>query len=239
MKIAKGFLILIACLTLAAIPQIALAKGKTAVVVVDVQADFTTHHKGSLAVKGTNKAFLDNVVKATILLKKAGLPIYATQDWHPKNHMSFASNNKGKKPFQAIKLKDGRTQVMWPDHCIQGTPGAKILINKSHIIKIVQKGMNHKFDSYSGFKDDGGAKTGLAKMLKAAGVKTLIIYGIATDYCVKATVIDGLAAGFKVVVVQDLCRGVAPKTSKAAWAAMKKAGAVLWPKLDMKKAKGL
>jgi nicotinamidase/pyrazinamidase len=99
--------------------------------------------------------------------------------------------------------------------------------------------MNQKFDSYSGFKDDGGAKTGLAKMLKKAGVTTLIVYGIATDYCVKATVIDGLAAGFKVVVVQDLCRGVSPKTSAAAWQAMKKAGAVLWPSLDLAKAKKL
>jgi nicotinamidase/pyrazinamidase len=237
MKILKTSLLV--CLALLAIPSLALAGAKVAVVVVDVQGDFTTYHKGSLAVKGTDKAYLDAVVKATVALKKAGLPIYATQDWHPKNHMSFASNHPGKKPFQAIKLADGRTQVLWPNHCVQGTPGAKVLLKKALFVKIVRKGMNPKYDSYSGFKDDGGAKTVLEKTLKAAGVKTLIVYGIATDYCVKATVMDGLAAGFKVVVVQDLCRGVAPKTSQAAWQAMKKAGAVLWPSLNLAKVKKL
>ncbi len=237
MKVWKTTLLV--CLALLVIPSLALAGAKVAVIVVDVQGDFTTLHKGSLAVNGTDKAYLDAVVKATVALKKAGLPIYATQDWHPKNHMSFASNHPGKKPFQAIKLPDGRTQVLWPNHCVQGTPGAKVLLDKALFVKVVRKGMNPKYDSYSGFKDDGGAKTGLENILKAAGVKTLIVYGIATDYCVKATVMDGLAAGFKVVVVKDLCRGVAPKTSAAAWQAMKKAGAVLWPSLNLAKVKTL
>ncbi|MBU0515867.1 MAG: bifunctional nicotinamidase/pyrazinamidase [Proteobacteria bacterium] len=239
MKGLKVSLLVITSLALLGLPSVAAAGGKVAVVVVDVQADFTKAHKGSLAVNGTDQAYLKQVVKATAQLKKAGLPIYATQDWHPKNHMSFASNQPGKKPFQAIKLADGRTQVLWPNHCVQGSAGAGILLDKALFTKVVRKGMNPKYDSYSGFKDDGGAKTGLDKSLKAAGVGTLIVYGIATDYCVKATVMDGLAAGFKVVVVQDLCRGVALKTSQAAWKAMKKAGAVLWPSLDLAKAKKL
>ena len=89
--------------------------------------------------------------------------------------------------------------------------------------------MNSKFDSYSGFMDDGGAKTDLDKVLKAAGIKTLIVYGIATDYCVKATALDGLKEGYKVIVVQDLCRGVADETSKAALEEMRQKGAQIWP----------
>lgn len=215
------------------------AWAKTAVVVVDVQADFTTAHDGSLAVKGSDRAYLQQVEEATVKLKKAGLLIVATQDWHPGEHMSFASNQKGKKPFQAITLADGRTQVLWPDHCVQGTPGAKLVFEPKLAAAVVQKGRDRKFDSYSGFKDDGGAATGLEKLLKDKGVTTIIVYGIATDYCVKATVIDGLKAGFKVVVVQDLCRGVDPKTSAEGWKAMQAAGATLWPSLDLAKASKL
>ena len=153
--------------------------------------------------------------------------------------MSFASNQKDKQPFETIKLEDGRTQMLWPAHCVQETNGAKILVNPSLITKVIQKGMNSKFDSYSGFMDDGGAKTELDKVLKAAAIKTLIVYGIATDYCVKATVLDGLKEGYNVYVIQDLCRGVADDTSKAALEEMKQKGAKVWPAMDMDKIKGL
>lgn len=218
---------------------LAVAKEGVAVVVVDVQGDFTTAKNGSLAVPKTDEAYLEDVVKSTEQLKKTGLPIYATQDWHPADHISFASNHKDKKPFETIKLDNGRTQVLWPAHCVQGANGAQILVNPALITKVVQKGMNSKFDSYSGFMDDGGAKTELDKVLKAAGIKTLIVYGIATDFCVKATVLDGLKEGYKVYVIQDLCRGVADDTSKAALEEMKKKGAEIWPSLDLEKIKSL
>ncbi len=224
---------------LAFAPMPATAKEGLAVVVVDVQGDFTTAHKGSLAVPNSDQAYLANVAKATDQLKKAGIPIYATQDWHPADHMSFAANHKGKKPFETIKLADGRTQVLWPVHCLQGSKGAELLVNPALFTKVIQKGTNPKFDSYSGFMDDGGTKTDLDKTLKAAGIKTLIVYGIATDYCVKATVLDGLKAGYKVIVVQDLCRGVADKSSKAASDEIKQKGAQIWPSLDMSKVKSL
>ena len=217
----------------------ALAKEGLAVVVVDVQGDFTTAHKGSLAVPNSDQAYLERVAKATDQLKKADLPVYATQDWHPADHMSFASNHKDKKPFETIKLDDGRTQVLWPAHCVQGSKGSEILVNPALITKVIRKGMNSKFDSYSGFMDDGGAKTDLDKVLKAAGIKTLIVYGIATDYCVKATALDGLKEGYKVIVVQDLCRGVADETSKAALEEMRQKGAQIWPSLDLDKIKNL
>ena len=234
----KAWMILALVFSLAAFSSLpAMAGGKTAVIVVDVQGDFTTAKKGSLAVPGSDDAYLAKVAKATQELKAAGLPIYATQDWHPKDHMSFASNQKGKKPFQTMKLADGRVQVLWPNHCVQNTDGSKILLDKSLFTAVVQKGKDPKYDSYSGFKDDGGAKTGMDAILKKTGVKTVVVYGIATDYCVKATAMDALAAGYKVIVVQDLCRGVAPKTSDAAWAEMKKAGIKLMPSLDMAKIK--
>lgn len=224
-------------LSLAASP--ARAKESVAVVVVDVQGDFTTARNGSLAVPNTDQSYLENVSKVTERLKKSGLPVYATQDWHPANHMSFASNHNGKKSFDTINLSDGRIQVLWPTHCLQETDGAKILLNQALITKVVRKGMDPKFDSYSGFMDDGGAKTELDKALKAADIKTLIVYGVATDYCVKATVLDGLKEGYNVYVVSDLCRGVDAEASKAALEEMKQKGATIWNSLDMEKIKDL
>ena len=239
MKNLSLLMIYLAIFSLAFAPVQALAKEGLAVVVVDVQGDFTTAHKGSLAVPNSDQAYLERVAKATDQLKKADLPVYATQDWHPADHMSFASNHKDKKPFETIKLDDGRTQVLWPAHCVQGSKGSEILVNPALITKVIRKGMNSKFDSYSGFMDDGGAKTDLDKVLKAAGIKTLIVYGIATDYCVKATALDGLKEGYKVIVVQDLCRGVADETSKAALEEMRQKGAQIWPSLDLDKIKNL
>jgi nicotinamidase/pyrazinamidase len=239
MKKLSLLMIYLAIFSLAFAPVQAVAKEGLAVVVVDVQGDFTTAHKGSLAVPNSDQAYLERVAKVTEQLKKADLPVYATQDWHPADHMSFASNHKDKKPFESIKLDDGRTQVLWPAHCVQGTKGSEVLVNPAIITKVIRKGMNSKFDSYSGFMDDGGAKTDLDKVLKDAGIKTLVVYGIATDYCVKATALDGLKEGYKVIVVQDLCRGVADETSKAALEEMKQKGAQIWPSLDLDKIKSL
>ena len=211
----------------------------TAVVVVDIQKDFTTAFNGSIAVNGTDQAYLKLVSEATDKLKDVGLPIYATQDWHPSDHISFASNHKGKNPLETIILEDGRTQVLWPDHCVQGSDGAKLLLDEKLITGIVQKGANSKYDSYSGFQDDGGAKTILDKTLKSTGIKNLIVYGIATDYCVKFTVLNGMAAGYNVLVVRDLTPEIAPDTAKAAWAEMEKKGASIWSSLDIAKVKNL
>ena len=203
-----------------------------AVIVVDMQGDFTTFKKGSLAVKGTDEAFVNKVKKATENLKKQGYPIYATQDWHPKDHISFFTNHKGKKAFEAIKIGD-RTQVLWPPHCVQGTENAKILFDKGLFIAVVQKGKDKKYDSYSGFKDDGGAKTEMDKILKEKGIKELVVYGIATDYCVKATAIDAADAGYKVIVIEDLCKGVAPDTTAKAIKEMKAKGITVKKSLDL------
>lgn len=193
------------------------------VIVVDVQGDFTTAKKGSLAVNGTDEAFLNKVKQATENLKKKGLPIFATQDWHPKDHVSFYTNHEGKKAFETITI-DGRTQVLWPPHCIQGTENAKLLLDEGLFVAVVKKGQDKRFDSYSGFQDDGGAKTEMDKILKKNGIKELIVYGIATDYCVKATALDAADAGYKVTVIEGLSKGVAPESTAKALKEMKDKG---------------
>ncbi len=102
---------------------------------------------------------------------------------------------------------------MWPPHCVQDTPGAEILITVEGSTQTVRKGMDTKFDSYSGFADDGGRQTEMDSILKKDGIRNLIIYGLATDYCVKATAVDAVAAGYKITVIEGLSKGVAPETT--------------------------
>ncbi len=207
------------------------AAEKIAVIVVDMQGDFTEYKKGSLAVAGTDKAFVDRVEKVTVNLKDKGYLIFGTQDWHPADHVSFFTNHAGKKPFEAIQL-EGRTQVLWPPHCVQGTQNARVLVDNNLFVAIVKKGKDKQFDSYSGFQDDGGAITEMNEILKRNGVKELIVYGIATDYCVKATAIDAADAGYKVTVVEGLSKGVAPDTTAKALDEMKAKGITLVKELD-------
>jgi nicotinamidase/pyrazinamidase len=205
--------------------------GKIGVIVVDLQGDFTTWQKGALAVEGTDEAFVKKVENATVDLKDKGYLIFATQDWHPTEHVSFYSNHAGKEPYEAIQL-EGRTQVLWPPHCVQETENAKVLLNNDLFVTIIQKGKDKRYDSYSGFQDDGGAKTVMNVILQENGIKELIVYGIATDYCVKATAIDAADAGYKVTVVEGLSKGVAPDTTAEALDEMKAKGIILVKDLE-------
>jgi nicotinamidase/pyrazinamidase len=210
----------------------AFGQQKTGVIVVDVQGDFTTYKGGTLAAEGTDKAFIDKVQKATAELSTRGYPIFGTQDWHPEDHVSFFTNHPGQKPFEAIKI-EGRTQVLWPPHCVQGTENARVLIDNNLFLAIVKKGQDMRYDSYSGFQDDGGAKTEMNRILHKNGIKKLIVYGIATDYCVKATAIDAANAGYKVTVIDGLSKGVAPDTIANALAEMKAKGITIKAELDV------
>ena len=204
----------------------------TGVIVVDVQADFTELKSGTLAVPGTDIQFIDAVKKVTRQFLDHGLRVYFTQDWHPADHVSFFTNNPGTEPLQVIEI-EGPPQVMWPPHCVQHTPGAEILIAAEGPTKTVRKGMDSKFDSYSGFADDGGRQTAMDSLLRKDGIKNLIIYGLATDYCVKATAIDAVNAGYKVTVIEGLSKGVAPETTAQALEDMKAKGIIIQPDLDM------
>ena len=211
---------------------------RAGVIVVDMQGDFTTWKNGTLAVNGADEAYVKKVADATALFKNEGFAIYGTQDWHPTNHISFAMNHAGKKPFEVIQV-DGRTQVLWPAHCVQGTDGAKVLLDNDSFQAIVKKGQNPKFDSYSGFQDDGGARTEMDAILKAAGIKKLVVYGLATDYCVMATAVDAAANGYKVMVIEGLSKGVAPDTTAKALETMKSKGIQILKEVDLQKINGL
>ena len=219
---------------------LAMAKEETkiGIIVVDIQGDFTKLKNGSLAVEGTDEAYVKAVEENTKKLKEKGFPIYATQDWHPKNHASFFTNHKGKKAFDVIKLH-GKDQVLWPSHCVQNTPGADILWDKKLFKAVVKKGMDTQYDSYSGFQDDGGKKTDMDKLLKKEQIKKVVVYGIATDYCVRATAIDAAAAGYKVIMIKNLSKGVAPDSSQKAIEEMKAKGVVVLDDLDIEKVKNL
>jgi nicotinamidase/pyrazinamidase len=204
-----------------------LSTENTGIIVVDLQADFTEVKSGALTVPGTDAQYVDTVEKETQRFLDQGLPVYFTQDWHPADHVSFFTNNPGTEPFQEIEIGKGRNQVMWPPHCVQNTSGAEILINIKGTVQTVQKGKDPKFDSYSGFFDDGGNKTDLDRILRRDGIKKLIIYGLATDICVKATVLDAVKLGYEVDLLVDLCRGLSPETNENAIEEMKEKGVIV------------
>jgi nicotinamidase/pyrazinamidase len=212
-------------------PGTVLAAGKIGVIVVDVQGDFTLWKSGSLAVPGSDEAYVKKVEEVTRCLKRASFLIFGSQDWHPMEHISFYTNHPGKKPFETIQI-DNRTQVLWPPHCVQGTENARVLPDNNLFLAIVKKGQDPRFDSYSAFQDDGGRKTEMDSILKRNEIGVVVVYGIATDYCVKATALDALANGYKVIVIEDLCMGVAPDTSAKAWEEMKEKGVILMKQAD-------
>lgn len=199
---------------------------KTGVIVVDVQSDFTELKSGSLAVLGSDAAYVEAVKEATKTFCDKSLPVYATQDWHPADHASFFTNNPGTEPMDLIEL-EGRPQVMWPPHCLQGTRGAELLLPSDWFAETVRKGMDSKFDSYSGFADDGGKETSLNGYLRRDGITHLIIYGLATDYCVKFTALDAVEEGYRVRLITSLCRGVAPETIEQGIEEMKDKGVII------------
>jgi nicotinamidase/pyrazinamidase len=196
------------------------------VIVVDVQGDFTIWKKGALAVAGTDAAFIETLRKATEKLKQSGHAVLATQDWHPPDHISFYTSHPGRKPFDVVDVRN-KKQVLWPPHCVQGTENARLLLDETLFDAVVRKGQDRRCDSYSGFQDDGGARTEMDGLLKKRGVQELIVYGIATDYCVRATALDAAKAGYTVAVVAGLSRGVAPETTAEALEEMQASGIVI------------
>jgi nicotinamidase/pyrazinamidase len=154
--------------------------------------------------------------------------VVMTQDWHPAGHISFASTH-GKEPFSVIDMPYGK-QVMWPDHCIQGTDDAKLHaeldLTKANLI--LRKGFNPKVDGYSAFYDnDKKSTTGLAGYFKARGIKRVFVCGLATDFCVMWSSVDARKDGFQVVVLEDASRGIDVRGSmEAGWKEMEKAGVV-------------
>ncbi len=195
-----------------------------ALIVVDLQYDFCPG--GALQVaRGDETLEVANRVARQFEL------VVATQDWHPPEHGSFAANHPGTEPYQVIDLQ-GLPQVLWPPHCVQGTRGAALhdALDQARIARVFPKGTDPAIDSYSGFWDNGKRKsTGLGDWLRAQGVTSVYVLGLATDYCVKATAIDAADEGFATFLIEDGCRAVelAPGDGDRAVEAMRAAGVVI------------
>jgi len=172
-------------------------------ILVDIQNDFLPG--GALAVPRGNE-----VVPVANRLQPGFKLVVATQDWHPAGHGSFASTHAGRKPGELAELA-GLPQVLWPDHCVQGSAGAAFApgLEMNRVETIFRKGTDPRIDSYSGFFDNGHRKsTGLGDYLKGRGATAVYVLGLATDYCVKFTALDARRLGFRTVLIEDGSRGV-------------------------------
>ena len=174
-----------------------------ALLIVDIQNDFLPG--GALAVAGGDEV-IPTVNRVALHFDK----IVLTQDWHPPGHISFASTHPGKSPFSTIELPYGR-QVLWPDHCVQGTFGArfadKLAVPQAQAV--IRKGYHAHTDSYSAFLEaDRTTPTGLAGLLRERGVRTVYLCGLALDFCVAWSALDARSAGFEAIVIEDGCRAI-------------------------------
>ncbi|MGR3815135.1 MAG: bifunctional nicotinamidase/pyrazinamidase [Cognatishimia activa] len=193
---------------------------RNALIVIDVQNDFCPG--GALAVPEG-----DQIVTGINALMPEFDAVILTQDWHPAGHSSFASSHSGKGPFETVEMAYG-TQVLWPDHCVQGSGGAEFHkdLNTTRADMIIRKGYNPAIDSYSAFfENDQTTPTGLEGYLKTRGISDVTMVGLATDFCVNFSALDAAKLGLKVSVRMDLCRAIDLDGSlAAATTAMEDAG---------------
>ena len=195
-------------------------RNEDALIVVDLQNDFV---RGGALAAPDGEAILPLVNRLTAAFAQVVL----TQDWHPPGHASFASSHPGAKPFDVFAMPYG-PQVLWPDHCVQGSHGAALVAGLAvdSAFLLLRKGIHASVDSYSAFLEaDRKTTTGLGALLAARGVGRVFVCGLATDFCVAFTALDARAAGFETFVVEDACRAIdADGSLRAAWARMDAAG---------------
>ncbi len=172
-------------------------------IIVDVQNDFLPG--GALAVPDG-----DAVIAPINALAEMFDHLVLTQDWHPPGHISFTSTHPGRKPLERLRLADGREQVLWPEHCLQGSHGAALAaalrLDKAELV--IRKGYRTGLDSYSAFLEADGTPTGLAGYLRERGMFRVVVVGLATDFCAGFTAIDAAQAGFDTMLVEDATRGI-------------------------------
>lgn len=202
-----------------------MSKPATALIVVDLQPDFMPG--GALACPDGD-AIVSGI--AALLASRRYPTVVATQDWHPHTHASFASRHPGRKPFEQITLH-GHAQTLWPDHCVQGSAGARLhpAVNWDSADLILRKGAHPGVDSYSGFRENYGpdgqrSSTGLAGWLRDRSIRDVHICGLARDYCVLWTAQDAVSAGFQVTFLWDLTRPVSADTNATTRAALQAQG---------------
>lgn len=175
-----------------------------ALIIIDMQNSFLP--SGSLAVYDGDK-----ILPAINFVQEAFDVVVATQDWHPINHISFAQNHEGKNLFDVITLEDDTQQVLWPTHCVQGTPGAELskYLHTNKINMIIRKGMDPKVDSYSCFFDNNKKNdTGLNGYLKGLGITDVYVCGLAADYCVYFSILDAISLGYNTHLITDATKAV-------------------------------
>ncbi|MEE4242718.1 MAG: bifunctional nicotinamidase/pyrazinamidase [Desulfopila sp.] len=190
-----------------------------ALLLVDIQYDFLP--RGPLEVPEG-----DAVIPVANRLQDFFELVVATQDWHPPDHSSFASNHPGKNPLDKVEI-DGMSQILWPDHCVQGSPGAAFSqeLKMNQVEAIFRKGMDPTIDSYSGFFDNGHKKsTGLGDYLRGRNVETVYVVGLAGDFCARYTLADALMLGFKAVLIEDGTRAIDPIAYTKAMKQLKEKG---------------
>ena len=194
-----------------------------ALLVIDVQNDFCPG--GALAVPEG-----DQVVPVINRLAGAFRDVLMTQDWHPSGHHSFASSHPGRQPFETVELDYG-AQVLWPDHCVQGSAGAAFhpALDLPQAELVIRKGFRREIDSYSAFyENDHKTPTGLSGYLRSRGLSRLFLAGLATDFCVHFSAVDAAREGFAVTVIEDACRAIDLDGSlEAAQRAMREAGVAM------------
>ncbi len=192
-----------------------------ALLIVDVQNDFCPG--GALEVENGER-----IISIINELSKQFDTVLQTQDWHPVDHSSFASNHNNKEPFETTETDYGE-QVLWPDHCVQGSNGAAFHpgLNTTNSQLIIRKGFRKDIDSYSAFfENDHQTSTGLTGYLKDRSIETLYICGLATDFCIKWSALDGIKEGFEIFAIEDAVAGIDLEGSAAqAWNEMEEAGA--------------
>jgi len=205
-----------------------------ALILVDVQADFMPGgalacHEGDAILPGIDRLLHSGAFRHTV----------ATQDWHPRGHVSFASSHPGHAPFQQIELY-GQPQTLWPEHCVQGTPGAELhpRVDWSPLDTVIRKGNDPGVDSYSGFRENHGPQgsrpsTGLAGWLRERGVHEVFVCGLARDVCVLWTVQDAMELGFRAHLLWDLSRPVTPDSDDATRATLQAQGIAIVDSADI------
>ncbi len=205
--------------------ELELDRSTTALLLVDIQPDFLPG--GALAVENGDEVL--EPIRDLVERNPFGLYV-ATQDWHPPGHVSFASRHEGREPLEVIRVH-GHEQTLWPDHCVQGTPGAELHpgIPWERVSAIIRKGTDAATDSYSGFRnnwDPDGERppTGLAGYLEERGIRTVVLCGLARDICAKWSAEDAAAAGFRAVFLWDLTRPVDPASDETVRRDLEQAG---------------
>ena len=201
----------------------------SALIIVDAQNDFCPG--GALAVGAGDEVIAPLNRLADLFARKGGI-VAATQDWHPAGHASFASSHPGMAPGQMIELAQTGAQMLWPDHCVQGSQGADFhaALDTAPVGIIIRKGMRRNLDSYSAFfENDRKTPTGLDGFLRARSADTVVLGGLATDYCVLYSALDAAAQGYRTFVALDACRavGIPEGSQERALKMMQDAGIIL------------